>query len=65
MDIILASGSPRRSDLMKQAGFDFRVSTCNTDETYDSSLSPSEIVMELSLRKADAVFDKETPENDT
>lgn len=65
MDIILASGSPRRSDLMKQVGLDFRVSTCNTDESYDSSLNPADIVMELSLRKADAVFDKEMPEKDT
>lgn len=64
MDIILASGSPRRAELLKQVGLEFRVSTCNTDETYDSSLSPSEIVMELSLRKADAVFDKEMPETD-
>ena len=59
MDIILASGSPRRSDLMKQVGLDFRVSTCNTDESYDSSLSPADIVMELSLRKADVVLDNE------
>lgn len=65
MEIILASGSPRRSDLMKQVGFEFRVSTCNTDESYDESLTPAEIVMELSLRKADAVFDKEMPEKNT
>lgn len=65
MEIILASGSPRRSDLMKQVGFEFRVSTCNTDESYDEILTPAEIVMELSLRKADAVFDKEMPEKDT
>lgn len=65
MEIILASGSPRRSDLMKQVGFEFRVSTCNTDESYDESLTPAEIVMELSLRKAYAVFDKEMPEKDT
>lgn len=65
MEVILASGSPRRSDLMKQVGFEFRISTCNTDESYDDSLSPAEIVMELSLRKADAVFDKEMPEKDT
>lgn len=65
MDIILASGSPRRSDLMKQVGLEFRVSTCNTDESYDKGLTPAEIVMELSLRKADAVFDKEMPDKDT
>ena len=57
LDIILASGSPRRSELMKQVGFDFKVSTCNTDESYDEGMTPSEIVMELSLRKADAVFE--------
>ncbi|MDO4301456.1 MAG: Maf family protein [Clostridia bacterium] len=65
MEIILASGSPRRSDLMKQAGLEFRVSVCNTDESYDENMTPAEIVMELSLRKADAVFDKEMPEKDT
>lgn len=64
MDIILASGSPRRSDLMNQVGFDFRVSTCNTDESYSENMTPSEIVMELALRKADAVFDKEMPKKD-
>ena len=61
MEIILASASPRRADLMKQVGLNFRVSTCNTDESYDENLTPAEIVMELSLRKADAVFDKEMP----
>ncbi len=65
MDIILASGSPRRAELMKQVGLDFRISICPTDESYDPSLSPADIVMELSLRKADAVFDKEMPEKDT
>lgn len=65
MEIILASGSPRRSELMKQVGLDFKVSTCNTDESYDNSFTPAEIVMELSLRKADAVFDKEMPDKDT
>lgn len=65
MDIILASASPRRSELLRQAGLSFRVSVCNTDESYDKGLSPADIVMELSLRKADAVFDKEMPEEDT
>lgn len=65
MDIILASASPRRSELLKQVGLDFRVSVCNTDESYEEGLTPAEIVMELSLRKADAVFDKEMPKRDT
>ncbi len=65
MNIILASASPRRSELMKQAGLDFRVSVCGTDESYDEGLSPEDIVTQLSLRKADAVFDKEMPEGDS
>ncbi len=65
MDIILASGSPRRYDLLKQIGLDFKVITSETDENYDSTLSPADIVMELSLRKAEAVFLNNLPEKDT
>ncbi len=65
MDIILASGSPRRYDLLKQIGFDFKVITSEADESYDSSRSPGDIVMELSLRKAEAVFLNELPKKDT
>lgn len=57
-DIILASKSPRRSDLLKQMGVDFRIITSNSDEDYAAELKPAEIVAELSSRKADSVLDK-------
>lgn len=57
-DIILASQSPRRQDLLKQVGIDFRVVCSNCDERYSEELTPAQIVTELSSRKADSVFDK-------
>lgn len=57
-DIILASQSPRRQDLLKQVGIDFRVVCSNCNESYDEGLTPAEIVTTLSSRKADSVFDK-------
>lgn len=55
--IILASQSPRRCELMKQAGFDFEVIKSDIAESIDST-TPSTVVEELSLRKADDVFNK-------
>lgn len=56
MDIILASGSPRRRQLLEQIGLGrFTVRSSDVDETVDHTLPPSKIVEELSLRKARAV----------
>ena len=52
--IILASGSPRRRELLKQAGLEFRVVTADTDETINEN-EPAKVVEELSLRKAKSV----------
>lgn len=52
--LILASKSPRRSDILNNLGFEFEVITAQTDENSDIT-SPSELVMELSRRKAMAV----------
>ena len=49
--IVLASASPRRSELMKQAGFAFEVQVSKKEEIYTST-QPDEIVKELSLLKA-------------
>lgn len=49
--IILASASPRRSDLMKQAGFDFEVCV-STKEEKTGSFRPEEMVKRLSEQKA-------------
>lgn len=54
MNIILASGSPRRRELLAQAGFEFKVEVSNADENV-SEESPVEMVEELAARKAKAV----------
>ena len=55
--IILASASPRRAELLRQAGFDFEVSVAEIDEATDKTL-PEEIVSDLSMGKAIAVWKK-------
>ena len=52
MNIILASGSPRRKELLAQAGFDFEVEVSNADENVAEE-SPTEMVEELAARKAE------------
>lgn len=54
-DIILASASPRRRELMALAGLDFTVRTAPTDETVDPSLTPEQTVCFLARKKALAV----------
>lgn len=49
--IILASASPRRRELLAQAGFTFEVKVSRKEEDY-TSVAPDEIVKELSLMKA-------------
>ena len=56
MDIILASQSPRRKELLGQMGFKgFKINVPDVDETIEGNLPPAMIVEELSLRKARAV----------
>lgn len=49
--IILASASPRRKELMTQAGYEFEIQVSHKEEIYTST-EPDEIVKELSLLKA-------------
>lgn len=49
--IILASASPRRRELMQQAGYEFEVQVSHKEETYISE-TPDDIVKELALLKA-------------
>lgn len=59
--IILASGSPRRRELLAQIGLEYKVITSNADETSKSD-KPALMVMELSAKKAQAVWDTLTEE---
>ena len=56
--IILASGSPRRRELLEQIGIPFEVKVSEADEAI-SQADPGRLVEELSYRKAKAVADKE------
>ena len=50
MDIILASQSPRRKELMGQIGLKFKVVSPNVDEHVEGNPSPAQLVEELGLR---------------
>lgn len=53
LPLILASGSPRRRELLDLMGLTYTVETPNVDESFSGR--PSETVMEISRRKAAAV----------
>ena len=50
-NVILASGSPRRKELLNQIGITFTVNPSKKEEIITTH-KPSEVVMELSLQKA-------------
>ncbi|MED9821983.1 MAG: Maf family protein [Christensenellales bacterium] len=51
--LILASGSPRRKELLDTMGLAYRVDVSEADESFDGK--PEDAVLELSRRKAEAV----------
>lgn len=60
LPLILASGSPRRRELLAALGFPYVVQASDVDESCDAELAPEAIVEELSLRKANAVAAEKT-----
>ena len=53
--IVLASGSPRRQELLNRIGItDFDIRVPQTDEHYPTGLTPAQIVEYISREKADA-----------
>lgn len=62
--LVLASGSPRRKEILSQAGFSFRVLPVDADERLEDRL-PEEMVQILAGRKAAACMEllKETEDN--
>lgn len=59
MELVLASASPRRKELLQLAGFSFSVQPGDVDETHmPPNLSPEQTVLLLANRKAQAVWDK-------
>lgn len=55
MDIILASASPRRRELLERMGLSFTVRTADHDETMDPAADPEAEVRRVSCLKAEAV----------
>ena len=56
--LILASGSPRRRELMEQTGLAFTVIPAETDESVAEGLPPKTMVKHLARQKALAVAEK-------
>jgi len=52
--IILASKSPRRSQLLREAGFRFEVKTKEVEESYPNHLAPEKVAEHLAEKKAAA-----------
>jgi septum formation protein len=53
--LVLASGSPRRRELLKGLGLAFETIVSDVDETVEDQLPPAETVRTLAYRKASAV----------
>lgn len=62
-DIILASKSPRRQNLLKELGVDFEIITKEIEEVYPPELKKEEVAIYLSELKASA-FKADLKEND-
>lgn len=57
MKVLLASASPRRKSLMNVLGIDFEIKISNCEEKVEKNQTVENIVMSLSLQKAEAVAD--------
>ena len=62
--LILASGSPRRRELMSQVGLDFTVVTSDADENI-KEMEPEDYVRELSSIKAQSVLEQYADKDDS
>ncbi|MEY3237509.1 MAG: septum formation protein Maf [Bacteroidota bacterium] len=52
MKLILGSKSPRRKELLSSIGFNFEIRTKETDESFPTSLNPSEVALYIANKKA-------------
>jgi len=62
--IILASKSPRRKQLLEEAGFTFEIKTKEVDESFDPNMDVTEVAAFLAGIKADACREFLTNENE-
>ena len=62
-NIILASTSPRRKELLEQTGLPFTIEASDYEEDMTLDMSPAELAQHLSYHKAQAVADKHQNED--
>jgi len=62
-NIVLASKSPRRQELLRGIGVEFSVMTKDVDESYPLNMSVFDVAPYLSLKKAKSFEDVELPDN--
>lgn len=65
MQIVLASQSPRRSELLRQIGQDFIVKTADIDESNSMGFKASELVQYLAFEKAKVVAEDSSLNRDS
>ncbi|MDB9737542.1 Maf family protein, partial [Porticoccaceae bacterium] len=58
-DLILASASPRRSELLRQIGVRFTILAADIDEARLGQESPADYVSRLALEKARAGYSRQ------
>ncbi len=58
MQLILASASPRRAELLASSGFEFIVRPADVDERYSPDESPEDYVVRVARDKAEALADE-------
>lgn len=63
-NIILASASPRRQQLLREAGFSFEVIVKETDESWPAGLVKEQVAEHIAMNKA-AGYDKEVMDGKT
>jgi septum formation protein len=54
--LVLASKSPRRSQLLREAGFDFEIRTLDTDESYPAHMPVETVPEYMAVKKAEAML---------
>ncbi|MGD8188816.1 Maf family protein [Brevibacillus ginsengisoli] len=54
-NLVLASSSPRRRELLSTLGLSFSIAVSDVDETTPSNYTPTEIVESLAVRKAEKI----------
>ncbi len=67
LNLILASGSPRRKQLLSELGLDFEIIVSDVNESIQINVSPNEYVCIVAQRKAEAVrqlIEKKSVETD-